>query len=484
MIAKMSVPKTPNLLTEIFKQDALKDSETLPVYLSAVEVTGGDDFSRQFFAKLLSPLVDHSDYTLSQLVERIGQGYDNLEKTNVFSSIKPSVHVDYLHGIPKESQIRNYNNEKGIVTKVIYDLVPSAANGGNVSLGFNSQDNLVVNAGYLNNNSNHNAETVDFGVNYRPYKPSEHLVATMRFISNLRDPAFRFVADLYNSHDNNQSWQYNSSKATGGVLGVSYSNSTKTFSLFNGFALTKRSLYDIVAPQFPAAQPFEGDFLKSSFVSSLAYSNIPYSNNFKKALASDGVSALLKNEVSSDQRQDLSNQKSSFFVKSSVCLNLFKSFFNSAVTAHVFKEAGNIYASASNPQQVHLADRFYLGGIDSFKGFARNSLNNEGGLQYYKAGFTLYSKLPYFLHPIKATNEANPLRLYATSFLGDVGDNVFARRSGMACSAGVGLKYFNEWVNLNAGYFVSQRLGTSDATGVRDGFQLEVSLGGSNRFAH
>lgn len=458
-----------DFLTRILKQEVLLKPSTQPVHLTSVEVTGGDNFSRQFFSKLLTPLVENSDYTLSQLLENVEQSYTNLQKTNVFRHIDASLHVDYLHPSP-EKAFKLYNKDKLIPTRVVFDLDALDVSAGEASLGFNTEDNLVVNLGYMNNNFNHNAELVKIGVNYRPYKPSEHLVSTMRLESNLRNPAFKFVLDLYNSHDNNQAWQQNSSKATGGVIGVLYLNLAKTLSVFNGLALTKRTIYDIDDGANDSLKIFAGDYLKSLIVSRAAYSNIARVGSFP----TNGVSATLSNEICSDQEQEALNTLT-FFVKSAMAVNFHKTFFN-AITAHVFNEGGSIYASATNSTGVHLADRFYLGGFNSFKGFARNSVNEQGGLQYYKAGLTLFSKLPNRNLNVK---EANPLRVYATGFVGNVANNVF-KESG-AFSAGVGLRYFNNWATLDAGYYASQRLGTDSTAGVRDGFQLEISLGGTNR---
>lgn len=460
---------SPDLLTRIHKQGALLKSPSQPVYLTSVEVNGGDTFTRQFFAKLLTPLVDQSDYTLAQLLARVEQSHANLQKTNVFRTIDASLHVDYLHPPPKG---KLYNKDKLILTRVVFDLDAMDMSTAEASLGFNTEDNLVVNLGYLNNNFNHNAELVNIGVNYRPYKPSEHLVSTMRLVSNLTNPTFKFVLDLYNSHDNNQAWQQNSSKATGGVIGVLYLNLAKTVSMFNGLALTKRTIYDIDDGAHDSLKIFAGDYLKLSIVSRLAYSNVAF---LGESFPATGISATVLNEICSDQEQEATNTLT-FFVKSAVAVNLYKTC--RALTAHVFHEAGAIYASASNSTGVHLADRFYLGGFNSFKGFARNSVNDQGGMQYYKAGVAVFSKVPSFA---QKREEVNPLRLYATGFVGNVGDNVLAERG--AFSAGVGLRYFNKWASLDAGYYVSKRLGSDSVFGVRDGFQLEVSLGGTNRTA-
>lgn len=471
-------PNKGEFLTQIHKQDALQYSSSRPVYLNAVEVTGGDHLLRQFFAKLLSPLVEHSDYTLGQLLRHVDESQDNLLKTNVFRSVKPSLHVDFLHPVPVPK--KNYNIEKLIPTKVIFDLEGAPSVGGDAALGFNTEDNLEVDLGYLNNNFNRNAELINVGVNYRPYKPSEYLLSSLRFVSNLRDPTYRFVFDLYHSQSNNQAWQLNSLKATGGTIGVSYANRDSLILAFTGLALTKRTAYDIDDGAFDSVKYFAGNFLKLSIVNRLAYQNLTYYNQNTKVYPENGFSAFLTNEISSDQEQEEGALGLAFFVKLVFSLNLYKSFFKNAITAHVFNEAGNIYLSGSEGSKLlHLADKFYLGGYKTFKGFARNSVNAEGGLQFYKTGLVLYSKLPQLVQRKKS--EGSPLRLYATGLVGNVGEDVLATSTGAALSGGLGLKYFNEWVNFDIGYFVSQRYRSSDATGVRDGFQMELSIGGTNR---
>lgn len=466
-------PQTPDLHAEIFKQDALQLSKSRPLYLTKVEVNGGDHFTKEFFSKLLTPLVEQSDYTFEQLLEKTDESFVNLQKTLVFKSILPSLHVDYLHLAPEKP---SFNNEKPILTKVIFDLVLDEISAGEASLGFNSEDNLVVDLGYVNNNFNHNAELVNIGVNYRPYKPSEHLVSTIRVVSNLRNPTFKFILDLYNSHDNNQVWQQNSSKATGGVIGVSFLNLSKTLSVFNGLALTKRTIYDIDDGAHDSLKVFGGDYLKSSIVSRVAYSNVIHLGT-SRAFPASGVAATVSNEICSDQEQEVASSVLTAFIKTATTLDLYKSFWNNAFTAHLFSAAGAIYTTTSSGTGVHLADRFYLGGFNSFKGFARNSVNDHGGLQFYKGGFTLFSKLPKFGG--RKSEEPNPLRLYATSSFGSVSDNVL--KDDGVVSAGVGLKFFNKWAHLDAGYFVAQRLNSDNTYGVRDGFQLEISVGGTTR---
>lgn len=454
-----------DLGTQILRQGALGGSGTQPVVLTKIEVNGGDSFSREFFGKLLAPLSDQSDYTLAQLLQQTEASFDNMRKTLVFRKIVPSVHVDYLHAVP---EVKSYNKDKPIPTRVVFDLEAGELSSAEAALGFNTQDNLVVDLGYANRNFNHNAELVKIGVNYRPYKPAEQLVSAMRLVLNLRNPTYKFVVDLTSSHHNNQLWQQNLAKATGGAIGVAFSNAAKTLSVFTGLSLTKRTVYDAA----DGADAFGGDFLKSSVVSRVAYSNVRHLGN--AAFSRCGVAAALTNELSSDQEQAPTSDKLAFFVKTAGSANLYHSFAACALTAHVFGEAGAIYASKTNSFGIHLADRFYLGGINSLNGFARNSVNPAGGSQFYKAGVTLYTRVPSFVHG--HTEEKSPLRLYATTAVGNVGNNVWANRG--VTSAGVGIRYFNEWVKLDAGYFVARRHDSS-SNGIRDGFQMELSLGGT-----
>lgn len=452
-----------DLATQILRQGALGGTGTQPVALTQIEVNGGDSFSREFFAKLLAPLADQSDYTLAQLMHQTEHSCDNIRKTLVFRRIRPSFHVDYLHAVP---DVKTYNKDKAIPTRVVFDLEAGELSSAQAALGFNTQDNLVVDLGYANHNFNHNAELVKIGVNYRPYKPSEQLVSTMRLVLNLRNPAYKFVVDLNSAHRNNQLWQQNLTKTSGGAIGVAFANAANTLLVFSGLALAKRLVYD------DPESEFGGDFLKSSIVNRVAYSSVRHLGN--AAFPRSGVAAAFANEISSDQEQEHTSDKLAFFVKSTGKVDLYHSCGANTFTAHVFGEAGAIYAAKSNSFGLHLTDRFYLGGVNSLSGFARNCVNPAGGAQFYKAGVALYSRIPSFVH--LAAAEKSPLRLYATSVVANVGDNVLADRG--VTSAGVGIRYFNEWVKLDAGYFVALRHDSGRA-GIRDGFQLELSLGGT-----
>lgn len=451
-----------SLQTKFFEEDALETSQTKPLLLSQVEVSGGNNLSRDFFSKVLSPLIEESDYTLKELLQRVDESYSNLKKTDIFSVVQPSLHVDYLHGTPEK---KLYNRERSILTKVLFDIETKDLMSEEAVFAFNNEDNMILGLKYANRNANHNAEFIGARVNYRPYKPHEHLKSQIKLTSNLRNPSYKFILDLFNLHDNNQTWQENSTKASGGIIGVLYTDQHNALFLFNGLLLTKRNLYD---NQDGHLKDGTGGHLKSAILSKASYTHVKY---LAGIFPVSGFKAFLENEIASDQQQD-TEEKPSLFFKTLGSADYFKSLASNSLTTHFFGELGYIRSD----KEVHLSDKFYLGGFENFRGFARNSVNTAGGLQYYKVGATLYSQVPRFKRDA-IHSELHPLRLYATTMGGYVGDNVFGE-SGVA-SVGAGLRYFNRWVHMDAGYFVSQRLNSTNDAGVRDGFKLELSLNGA-----
>lgn len=483
------VENSTDLLTQMMTQDILKRSGSQPIYLSKVEVNGGETFTSDFFQKLLSPLVEKSDYTLAQLIDTISVSQDKLVKTNVFRSIDVTLHSDYSALFPK--QAINYNKEKPLSTKVIFDLLTINLNIGEGFLNVNSEDNMNVKLNYLNNNFNENAELVNIGVDYNPYKPNDHLITNAQFLASLNNPSYKFIIDLFHSQQNNKSWQQASEGATGGLIGLQY-NKSNYLNMLTGLSLAKRTIHDVDDAAADELKFFAGDYLKSSIVNQIIFSKVGYLNQLTKNFPVNGVNIAISNEISSNQEQE-NPQNQASFIKSSASLNYFHSFFNNNITTSFSGDFGGIYTTTPN-SQVHISDRFYLGGYSSFKGFTRNALNTNGGLQFYKVNGTVYAKLPSFIyHPYKtgSTNqlsledglgfEANPLRLYVSGTVGNLSNNLLADKNQAASSIGLGLKYFNHWANFDIGYFVARRHGEVSAQGIKNGLQFSLSVGGSNR---
>ncbi|KAK6458822.1 SAM50-like protein [Scheffersomyces xylosifermentans] len=487
MVELTEADTNPDFRSRLIAEEVLSTSATRPIYLSSIEVNGGETFSNEFFKKLLTPLIDRSDYTLTKLVDAINVTEDKLIKTNVFKDIVVSLHSEYTALIP--SSIKNYNKETPVSTKVIFDLTSINLNIGEGFLNFNNEENLNLNLDYLNNNFNENAELVNIGVNYNPYKPNDHLITNTRFLANLNNPSFKFLIDLFHSQQNNQSWQQASEGSTGGLIGLQY-NKSRNLNILSGLSLARRTIHNIDDAAADELKFFAGDFLKSSLVNQIVYSNLSFLNHVTKNFPTNGLSFVVSNEISSNQEQENPNNHSAF-IKSSISVDYFKSFFNNRITTALSTDFGGIYSSSPNGP-VHISDRFYLGGVNSFRGFTRNAINTNGGTQFYKLSGTLFASLPSWVHPTAKVvpdstyddgtgYEANPLRFYATGAVGNVSDNILEDDSG-ASSIGFGLRYINYWANFDVGYYFAKRYGTDiGSAGIKDGLHFSVSIGGSNR---
>lgn len=472
-----------DLHRQLLTQELISRSSTQPVFLSSVEVVGGDTLSREFFQRILRPLVAESDYTFDQLLGNVEDSRARLINSSAFKLVAASLHTDYLARAPKG--IVNYNNEKPIYAKVLFDVVPDNVNAADFFLSYNTDEDLSVTLNYLNNNVNGNGEVVNVGANYNPYPPNLHLVTNASLTSSLANPLFKFAFDLFNTHQNNQQWQHASENAAGGSIGLRYNSPSNAFSTLIGALIAKRTLHDVRESALQSVKNCTGDFIKSAVVSQMQYSRLSYLSNTSKNFPVAGYDVAATAELASNQEQSIPDQKT--FAKVSVASKFIASYFNNALTTHVSADFGGIFTHSSS---VHVADRFYLGGRQTFRGFSKNAVDPSGGNQFYKLGITLYSKVPHFLHcPQPSVNagstppsvdEVNPLRLYATSALAAVGKNILQDDNAVV-SAGLGLQYINHWASLDIGYWFAGRMGNEGRAGVHDGFSMAVSLGSTNR---
>lgn len=456
-----------DLLIEFLTQDLLDRSGSHPIYLSQVEVRGGETFTNNFFKKLLLPLLSRSDYTLKQLIDTVEESNDTLNRTDVFSKVDITLYSDYNSNV-KSAAIKNYSKDKPVSTKVLIDLLPITLNIAKGVLDYNNEDLLNVKLDYANNNFNGNAESVKIGVDYIPYNPNDHLRTDLRLLSSLNNPSFRVLIDLFHLHQNNQSWQSTVANSAGGLIGVQYRKGVphQGYSLESGFSLVKRSL---------ASELDVNDNFVSSVYNKFNYENIKHLS-YTKNFPTNGIKIDFTNELSSLAKQDGELPQTDInFVKSNLSLNIYTSFFNNFITFHSNSGFGNIYPLGG---AIHISDKFFLGGVHSFKGFSKNALSLTGGLQYAKLTNTIYAKLPSFIHAPSSKNDFNPLRLYLTNTTGDVTNDIF-KKGNLGTSFGVGLKYFNEWAHFDIGYYIAQRLG-GEKVGVKDGFLFELSLGAAS----
>lgn len=469
--------------TRLETEELLARSGGRPLYLTSVEVNGGDAFLPYFYRKLLLPLLADLDYTLNLLVRHVEDTTDKLEKTNVFRSVKASLHSDFKAALPL--LVVSYNKEPLIATKVIFDLQLININVGEVFLNINSEDNLNLHLNYRNNNINDNAELVEIGVNYNPYRPFDHLLSLGTFMALLNNPAFKFLIDVCHAQQNNELWQQLKQNLALGVIGVQYQRG-RALLVLTGLALAKRNLHSIDDKADDDLKFFAGEYLKTLAINRIQLADVEYHNPFSHVFPVRGFQAIVHSEVLQSLEQPAALSYATF-AKLMVGLELYQSWRNNNITAKLSADIGGIYNL--NPETpIHISDRFYLGGISSLRGFTKNGVNPHGGTQFYQFAATVFAKLPKFfieptpsiVGPCDVSYEPHPLRVYGSASVGNCGSDVW-HDSLVPVSLGFGLKYFDYYANFDLGYFVARRYGSSDTSGVKNGLQFSMTIGGSNR---
>lgn len=489
MVTALEVDTNPDIKTKL-SELILESSGKQPIYLTKVEVHGGEEFSNNFFEQLLSPILQNGDVTLEELIIKIDDSYENLKKTNVFENIKINLIPDNYTLIP--SKIKNYNSEKSIPTKAIFDLKSYNLNINESFFNFNNEEFLNLKLNHFNKNFNKNSESVSVGVNYNPYKPFDHLIANCKILSNLKNPNFKILLDFNYNQENNEIWQGTKQEILGGKIGILYSN-YHNLKNFTGFEFLKRNLHNLDDLNPDNFKFFNGEFLKTSIINQINYSNYQYLNEITQNFPIKGYQISLNTQLSSDQEQSNPRNCSDEFIKTDLQVNFYKSLFKNFLTTNLQFNIGGIY-SFNSKFPIHPSDKFYLGGYNSFPGFTKNSVDLTGGDQYYKFQGTLYSKIPLiFYHPPTKNplkeEEENPLRLYGTGIIGNIvntsSNKTIINDENGVVSYGVGLKYFNNWANFDIGYYISKRFGgdnnNNNTNGIKDGLQFSISIGGSNR---
>lgn len=452
---------------DIITRDLLTNSSSQPIYLTSIETFGGELFSQDFFNKLLNPLIQTSDLTFKQLIERINLSYNQLKSIGIFESMRFNLEHDYTADTPS---IKNYNTDNFISTKLKILLKPTNLNIGEFLVNLNNENPLNLSLTYLNKNFNGNGEAFNALVDYIPYSPYQHLKTKFHLVTNLANPNFKWLFKFDNIQMNHQAWQKSSEKAFGGLMGIKYCY-LNNLEILLGVSLMKRSLYDINDAALDDVKWFGGDYIKSSVVNQLTYKSLSYLNPRNKNFPISGYNFSIANQINSNQENFHTKeikQQGNFFIKTTVNSTFYQSMLSNYVTLKVSQNLGIIYNPANLP--IHTSERFYLGGYDSFKGYLKNSINPNGANQFFKVDCYLYSKVPRFIYSPPSPEE-NPLRIYSNFLVGSVSNHTF-NANNVATSVGFGLKYFNNVANFDIGYYFG---------GNGDSLQFSFSIGGSNR---
>lgn len=460
---------------KLITEDILSRSSAQPIYLTSIEINGGELFSNNFFKKSISPLIESRDLTFKRLIENIDSSYENLSSIGIFKDIKFLLVEDYSNVLP---EIKNYNfkNDNVIKTKVKIDLLLKRLNVGELMIDLSNDIPLNVKLNYLNYNFNANNEILNILVNYNPYKP-QYLFTKFELMKHLSS---RWSFDMnFQNNKENLSYLNNKENIMGGSFGLNYTlSSTK---MLIGLSMFKKKIESVAASDV---------YFKNSLFFNLDYNQLLFLNG-KKNFPVKGFRVDLSNEISSidnsnpfiDSKQDPELEKAAasnlnanpnLFNK----LKLKSDFYYSVLNNHLTFNVSNEFGLIMNPNNLNIYpnDKFYIGGLNSANTISSiNSIVKKHDTSFdnfFRINSFIYFKLPKSIHSL--SNDQNPLRFYTNFIFNNFNDFNIS-------SVGFGLRYFNDSANFNLGYYFNSVNSFNSFGSVNNGLQFNFSIGGSNK---
>lgn len=408
----------------------LNNQTTKPVELKKIEIKGGE-FSDKYYESLLSPLINQSStpIALKDLKNELVLIKEKLEYSGLFQNISIDVDLD-KSSTPKLS--KNDLLIEGAIpinAKINLSQLPISK----IST-YSSTTDHDASSGirYLDPNFFKNASTllVDINVNYDPFQNLlNKKIWDLTILTPFQNsPSLKFVLNPCISLIDAKSWASHTQFSKGGLIGVqkTWLSKNKTPILFtNGLSIAHRNIGDVLNSASDSIRNDAGDDFKIGFQSNLKIDTREFLgafplNGIKFDLINEfaGFNSVDNSSTSSNVEKDLELEK---FNKTILKFEKNSSFWNNNFTTSFDFNIGSIFQLDSNKtnDQIHISDRFFLGGLNSLKGFHLNSVGLKnghdyiGGSSFFKTGFTFYSKIPN-------TKNTSPLRLYNFINLGDV----------------------------------------------------------------
>lgn len=444
-----------------YKASLLSNQHSQPLELTKIEVSGAD-LQDSFCKKLLSNLLSDKYVSITELNRELGRVEKNLKRTGLFEDIDIVIDSEGVAGktvLKGEPQLGP--NHINLPTVIRIKLKEHACSNYS-SLANSTEDYLGFGLKYQDANFLKNASNmlVDIKVNYDPIRNVWNdkkwdfrlsvPVPNNTSLKTVFNPSISFLdKQKFSSHD---------FISTGGFFGIE--KSVCVSKLTSGIQLTNRRITNVANSAADSIRTDAGDDIKVSFRTNFKVDSRKFVDRFPVS----GVLTDLDLEWSGFNNIDHESQSAArtgsnandmnTFVKSQFNWQSNKSMLNNLLTSQLSFSVGSIFAASTNKTPVHIADKFFLGGLNSLKGFHTNSVGlidgNDyiGGTSFFKLGLSTFSTLPN-------TSPASPLRVYNFINCGDVVDSLtLSTLKSPAIASGIGLVYKSESAQFDLMYAI------------------------------
>jgi outer membrane protein assembly factor BamA len=461
-------------LSKDAQDDLFRNQTTKPVVLNKIEITGGD-FSNDFYNKLVSPALNsQSALSLTELETELISIREKLQYIGLFNDIGIKLDLDEVSQVPTLLKGEPQISENPLPVKAIISLTEmplfkyasySKSTDYDVAAGFR----------YLNPNFSQNGDSliVDVNINYDPFSKSiNRKVWDLSYLSPTwsRSNSGKFVINPTISTIDAQRWASHQQFSAGALIGLQNLCWKKCGATVwtVGLSGSLRQVTDISNNASDLIRTYAGGDLKLGLQTHFSHDSRKYIGRF----TSGGSCISLDNEFSGHNSVDYSGSQQCLqlqpFLKSLLKLEGASSFLFDNFTLGYNVQAGFIKSLAED-DELHISDKFFLGGLSSLQGFQSNSVGVKsgndyvGGLSHFKADFRLFTRLPN-------SKKESPLRMYNYFNIGDVYDfntleqtksvfssGVLMKKSAVATGLGLSYKADNATLDLSYNIPLSNR---------------------------
>ncbi|SCU93291.1 LAMI_0E13850g1_1 [Lachancea mirantina] len=464
----------------------LEHSNTKPLYVSAIEVEGESSLrplSDALYKAVFDPILSQPVQTLHYILNNFSDIRGKLMHTGLFQDVNVTLENDGSTSSVTRAKDMTLNGiQLGSVLPAVAHIKLSPLTYNTLSLTSTTSDSYSSAGGrlaFVNLLGKAENFVVQADLKYTPFsgRLDEKCFDARLLLPLQKNPSVKGVLDLnYASIDPNEqpflsAEEMKKQNQVSLNFGVQKSwilenlNSVPVF--YNGISLVSRN---VESPVLTGAglsselfKPFEGSYVKSSFVSEILHD----SRKFAGLFPTSGSRFSLMNEYVLSQSLNATDDLPAHPGHDKIRLDFEKhaSLSGGYVINSLQLGFGGLFNLADSLAVVHPFDKFYLGGLNTLKGFANNSVGDKGGLFYFKASIASSFRLFH-------SSKNSPLRLQFFMNAGDVLRLMETRKP--ASSSGVSLIYRTNVATMDLTYALPVFNRKQDIT--KAGFSFGVAL--------
>lgn len=462
----------------------IQGSETKPLYISKISIDGDNSLSPlsgSVYKAILDQTLSHPVQNVGSSLYTFGDIRRKLLCTGLYQDVRITLEQDHD---AKSSEFANkdspkeYGIESPLATHARIILKPSGvynSTAGTTSL-VDDSASVAISRSYMNLLGRADSESFHLGLKYNP-QTSKWEGKSLKGSFSLplaKNPSVRASLNFdgvkvnqrsksYNAEtDDHDEMQYSLSTGLQKRWILEQTNSVPNF--YAGITSTNRDISGLGAQASKVFSNYSGKFNKVSLESKFHNDTRKYYGTFPVS----GYELLVNNEYVISQTKGSSQvlPQEDNFSKFDFSLQHHTSHWKNKLTNSLDLQFGGIIPF-SEKTEVHPMDKWYLGGLDSMKGFQTNGVGFGGNSFFYKVALTASQKL--INTPIDS-----PLRLNFFMNLGNAFNDLNTATNSYAAATGISLTYKTPQANMDLTYAHPLTSRSQDIT--KPGFSFGVTF--------